>query len=101
LLLWLIPLGLDPPSAPLIPLVVPPFRSIPPLPPFNHLLSALSPSFPTLPLLPQSPVEAYLDQLLSEVREDAVAAGFKARVSGWGEQGRGCQVLGLDVGCWE
>lgn len=31
-----------------------------------------------------SPVEAYLDQLLSEVREDAVAAGFKARVSGWG-----------------
>jgi hypothetical protein len=34
----------------------------------------------------QSPVEAYLDQLLSEVREDATAAGFKARVSGWGER---------------
>jgi hypothetical protein len=26
-----------------------------------------------------------ISKLLSEVREDAVAAGFKARVSGWGE----------------
>lgn len=40
----------------------------------------------------QSPVEAYLDQLLAEVREDAVAAGFKARISGWGKDGGPCCV---------
>lgn len=37
----------------------------------------------------QSPVEAYLDQLLGEVKDDAIAAGFKARTSGWGELRKG------------
>jgi hypothetical protein len=30
-------------------------------------------------------MEAYLEQLLSEVREAAAAAGFTPRMSGWGE----------------
>jgi hypothetical protein len=51
----------------------------------------------------QSTVESYLDQLLAEVKEDAVAAGFKARTSGWGKDK--VTLLGQLVGshfwvCW-
>lgn len=47
--------------------------------------SACAAAWKLFPCCRKSPVEAYLDQLLLEVREEAAAAGFKPRVSGWGE----------------
>lgn len=58
--------------------------------------SALAAAWKLFSCCRKSPVEAYLDQLLLEVRQEATAAGFKPRVSGWGES-TGERAFGVDT----